>query len=360
MATELKLDYSLSTPKERTELVKQIIDNSPKNKLTKKYLEILGDYILAAMPKDERRQKKILTDNRLVTVNRHETSFEGLISKLENGEDGIYSMISTNRNQFITPQQTITEEDIAEIPELKRLRGVIENLEKQEKNAVGKNKYLLKKQIIELRQQQYIIKNAFNQPVRLQKNSFAIDNVQYDEKLYITEEDDVAAESGYLTLTNPQHISLLLCNYSNLKEDSYESFNNDMKYILEDLEQLVDETLEKDFPLYYDLLIYKIDGLQNIEIQKKLQETYGIKHSVEYISSLWRNKIPKMIAEKAKEKYLLWHYSSQAVGKWKKCSRCGQIKLANNRFFSKNKSSKDGFYSICKECRNKKTLQKKG
>ena len=41
-------------------------------------------------------------------------------------------------------------------------------------------------------------------------------------------------------------------------------------------------------------------------------------------------------------------------GKWKKCSRCGQIKLAHNNFFSKNKTSKDHFYSICKCCRNKK------
>ena len=130
-----------------------------------------------------------------------------------------------------------------------------------------------------------------------------------------------------------------------------------MNYILEDLEKLVDQTLEKDYPLYYDLLVYKIDGLQNIEIQQKLNETYGIKHSVEYISSLWRNKIPKMIAEKPKENYLLWHYENKATGKWKRCSRCGQVKLANNRFFSKNKTSKDGFYSICKECRNKKTTK---
>ena len=41
-------------------------------------------------------------------------------------------------------------------------------------------------------------------------------------------------------------------------------------------------------------------------------------------------------------------------GKYKTCSRCGQIKLAHNKYFSKNKTSKDGFYSICKACRNTK------
>ena len=85
-----------------------------------------------------------------------------------------------------------------------------------------------------------------------------------------------------------------------------------------------------------------------------VEENFGIKHSVEYLSSLWRNKIPKLIAEKAKENYLIWYYTFVEYGKWKRCSRCGQIKLAHNRFFSKNKTSKDGFYSICKCCRNKK------
>ena len=75
---------------------------------------------------------------------------------------------------------------------------------------------------------------------------------------------------------------------------------------------------------------------------------------MEYISSLWRNKIPKLIAEKAANDWLIWHFTMEEKGKWKRCSRCGQIKLAHNHFFSKNKTSKDGYYSICKDCRNKK------
>jgi hypothetical protein len=106
--------------------------------------------------------------------------------------------------------------------------------------------------------------------------------------------------------------------------------------------------------MYRDVLIYKIDGLKNNDIQRELEQKYGYRYSCEYISSLWRQKIPKMIAEQAKKEYLVWHYTENEVGTWKRCSRCGQIKLAHPYFFSKNKSSKDGFYSICKCCRNKK------
>jgi len=59
-----------------------------------------------------------------------------------------------------------------------------------------------------------------------------------------------------------------------------------------------------------------------------------------------------MIVETAKKDFLLWYYTNQEKGKWKKCSRCGEIKLAHNIFFSRNTSSKDGYYSICKDCRN--------
>lgn len=348
-----KLDYSLETPEERNELVKKIIDETPPEQLTNKYLEILTDYIIFAMDKEERKKKKILTDNRMVTVNKRETSFQGLAARLENGEDGIYNMIANDKNIIFTPKISITQKDIDDIPALKQLREAIDLVEKQFKAATGKKKFLLKKQLIEMRQDQYVIKNAYRQPMYFMNAVKSFNQVQLDENITITENGEVKSD-GIITFFDPKHISALLCNYSKLKEDSYGRFWSDSYFLMEDLDNLVDRTLKNDYPLYYDLLIYKIDGKQNIEIQSLLQEKHGIKHSVEYISSLWRNKIPKLISEKAQEEYLVWYYTTQEYGKWKKCSRCGQVKLAHNRFFSKNKTSKDGFYSICKCCRNKK------
>ena len=76
----LKLDYTIQDPRARNELVKKIIDQTPEEKLTPKYLETLSNYLIFAMDKEERKQKHILTDNRMVTVNKRETSFEGLIA----------------------------------------------------------------------------------------------------------------------------------------------------------------------------------------------------------------------------------------------------------------------------------------
>lgn len=348
-----KLDYSLQTPEERNELVKKIIDETPPEQLTNKYLEILSDYIIFAMDKEERKQKKILTDNRMVTVNKRETSFQGLAGQLENGEDGIYNMIANDKNIIFTPKICITQKDVDEIPALRDLRAAIETVEKQEKAATGKRKFMLKKQLIEMRQDQYVIKNSYRQPMYFTNAIKSFSKTNFDEKIEITKDGEVKS-NGLVSFFNPKHISALLCNYSKLKEDAWGKFWADSYFLMEDLDALIERTLKDDYPLYYDLLIYKIDGKQNIEIQTLLNEKHGIKHSVEYISSLWRNKIPKLLAEKAQEEYIVWYYTTQEYGKWKKCSRCGQIKLADNRFFSKNKTSKDGFYSICKCCRNKK------
>lgn len=353
MQTTIKLDYSLETPEERNELVKKIIDNTPSEQLTPRYLEILSDYIIFAMDKQERKQKQILTDNHMVTVNKRETSFEGLVGRLENGEDGIYNMIANDKNIIFTPKFQITQQDIAEIPELKQLVDAIAEVEKAEKKAVGKKKFLLKKQLIAMRQDQYVIRSAYKPPIYCMNAIKSFSKINFNENVSISGNDEIE-DNSLVSFFNPKHVSALLCNYSRLKEDAWGKFYSDSYFLMEDLDTLIEKTLRDSYPMYYDLLIYKIDGKQNLEIQSLLNQKHNVKHSVEYISSLWRNKIPKLLSEQAQEDYLIWYYTTQKKGKWKKCSRCGEIKLAHNKFFSKNKTSKDHFYSICKCCRNKK------
>lgn len=349
---DLKLDYTIQDPQERNELVKKIVDQTPDEELTPKFLEHLADYLIFAMDKEERRQRHILTDNRMVTVNRRETSFEGLIAKFENGEDGIYGLITEDKNIIFTPKISITDTDVDTVPGLRELRESIEQLEEAFKTAEGKQKYLLKRTIIEQRKQQYMLKSSYYQPINPTNITRGMQEVALDE--VITLDADGAISIKGFSLLNPDHISAVLCSYSKIKEEVWDKFNSDAYYMIIDLERLVDSVLEKDYPIYYDLVIYKIDGKTNDEIQQLLFESYGVKYSAEYLSSLWRKKIPKILAEAAQKDWLYWHFTFEVRGGWKKCSRCGQIKPAHNFFFSKNSTSKDHFYSICKCCRNKK------
>ena len=354
----IKMDWSLETAEERVEKVNEIIAKTPPEKLTPKYLDKLSEYIVYPIEKAERKKGYILTNNRMVTINKRETSYEGLVSKLENGEDGIYNMIINDKNVLLDQKKEITQEDLDTIPGLKELKDEIAKVEAAARVAVGKKKYLLKKQVIEMRQDQYVIKNAFRQPMYCRSLTKTLAKINLDEKIYLNDKDEVCS-TGAINFFTPPHIVALLCNYAGLKMETWDKFGADMRWMLIDLERLIDKALKEKYPIYYKLLIYKIDGKTNLEIQELLEDEFGIKHSVEYISSLWRNKIPKLISEQAENDWLEWHFTHEERGKWKRCTRCGQIKLAHNKFFSKNSTSKDHFYSICKECRNKAAREKR-
>jgi hypothetical protein len=94
----IKLDYTLQTPEERNELVQRILAEPRDTPLSPAYLDVLADYLILCMEKQERKEKNILTENRMTTVNKRETSYEGLVSQFENGEDGIYGIMTEDKN----------------------------------------------------------------------------------------------------------------------------------------------------------------------------------------------------------------------------------------------------------------------
>ena len=357
----IKMDYSLETPQERIEKLNEIIANTPPEKLTPQYLDKMAQYLIdLTLTKEEKKTKKIITSNRRITINKREMSFEGLASKLESGEDGIYSMITNDKNILFNPKRGITKEDIETVPGLKELIAAIEEVQAEFAVATGRRKYQLKRQIIEMQQDQYELKKSYKQPIYLMNITKSASRLNLDEKIIYDTEKNSVISTGMINLYNPDHISLLLCNYSNLKEECWDKFDSDIKWLISDLENLIDNVLREGYPIWYKILIYKIDKKTNAEIQQLIFEEFETLHTVEYISTIWRKKIPKLLAEKAEEKWLVWHFTVEEKGKWKKCSKCGQIKLANPRFFSKNNTSKDGFYSQCKECRSNNYKKKKG
>lgn len=286
---------------------------------------------------------EIITPNRMVTVNKRETSREGLVEKLEGGESAFHQLIKQDRNVILTPKVEITQADLDEVPGLQQLRDEIDKLQKiidENDNIPKKTLGKMKQMVIEMRRDQYVLKNAFRQPIFSRGNGTNIEEmIHYDT----------------VNLQDPEQVLALIINYTGLRSEFGDDNQSDIKWVLVDLDRIIEKSLKSKPSLKYILLL-KIAGASNAEIRDGLIRKYNIDHTQEYISSLYRNKIPEIIAETAREEWIENIFMNKLKGEYKRCSRCKQIKLASNRYFSINRTSSSNFYSVCKSCRNKKRL----
>lgn len=356
----LKLDYSLKTLEERRAFVQDIVDSG--EYLSPKQLGYMADYLLfVADSKQTGREKMsshpIITKNRDVTISKRQVSLEDTVASLSNGEDGLYAMIVDDKNLLLDNRSPITEDDISTIPGIKENFELIERLKRQLDSTDGRERYLIKQQIISTYKEIYSIKSSYTNTVakvRLNSQLRYMAHMPLEENVTL-DENNMPKTDGVISLLRPDHISFLLKYYSKLKGESSEDLNSDMHWLLIDLEDLAVKALLPDNEVLYDLLVWEVDGLSGAEIVRQMERKYGIVHSEQYFSTLWCKRIPKMIAETAQKRWLVWYYtfSSPEEAQWKICKTCGRKLLAHPLFFHKN-TSKDGFYSKCRDCRSKK------
>jgi len=348
------LDYSISTIEGRKKYVEQILQSEH---VKQAELSQLGDYLLFSKDKNQTKKEKkedypVLTTNRECTINKRQLSYEGLAEKLENGENGIYNLISDNHSQILDPKEPISQEDIDTIPGLADCMTVIKSLQKQYETASNYRKKQLKTALINTWKQAYLIKGS-HKGVAVKSKIRTLAGIEIPEKVCFTE-DMIPYSDSPLSLLNPKHISFLLKYYQILKQESWDMPYSDMKWHLIDLENFTEKALKQKYPILWDVLIWKIDGLTNKQIQEKVLNHHGEYHTEQYYSTVWKQRIPKLIAEQARKKYLFcFYWNRPAAASWKKCSKCGQVKIGHSLFFNKN-SNKSGWYSQCKECRSQK------
>ena len=75
-----KLDYSLETPEERKQFVEKLLTDYPQEIFTPAFLTVLGDYIIFAMDKKERKNKKL--KGQMKTLNEQKKSLQSSLDKL--------------------------------------------------------------------------------------------------------------------------------------------------------------------------------------------------------------------------------------------------------------------------------------
>lgn len=353
----MKLDTNLQTSEERLKYIEEYLANNPTPNETE--LDWIANYLTYPLDKEERlKDRLIMTPCRRKTIDDHETSYIDLASRFEAGEDAVEA-ISQSRTPIktnITPKKRpITQHDLETVPGLKTVRESIAFWEHMKKTSTGKKAYIAQHAYRDDSKLQYILRDSFYPPIGATVTpNFTALEPEYFSKEYVDSAGVVHGE-GY-TLLNADLDAELLRYYIKLKGKNWGKFN-DLWFLIADFENALFEAL-KDNAIFQLIVEAKWSGLENKDIVKEIDLDFGVTYTPEAISNIFCNKIPKMIAETYYDMFLDWWYLEKEKGTYKTCSCCGQTLLAHPRFFNRNSTSRDGFYSQCKKCRAEK--RKKG
>ena len=251
-----QLDYSITDLAQRQALVDTILKENPNP--SSKYLDILADYLISGSSSEKRA---ILTTNRLATINKRETSYENLVSKFENGEDGVYNLTTEDKNCLFQPKDPITDQDREEIPELAQATQAIAFWSNKLKNAEGRDRYIIKSALIDARKEQYAIRMSRKPPIHGNTNPVRVPTKPITLNGFITFDENGYCVPHGISLIDPKVVSALLCNYQYYK--SHAAHGSDLSYLLEELDKLIDQALANK-PILKTLIEAKIQELSNV------------------------------------------------------------------------------------------------
>lgn len=218
----------------------------------------------------------------------------------------------------------------------------------------GTDKYFkLRKMYGELVSDYNKVKELLTVPISFQ--SPTITSTKYDfntDTWYIDEDGSVVEVSKNLLLfSDPNTYKGLILNYSDLVHAYEDKFNDDIWAILKTFEDIVAKSNLNNEEIFVVSRLLK--GKDRSEIIDEYLNVFYKDISKQVLSNWINRTIPNKLANTYLELVNDWIYTYKIKGKYKKCSSCGEIKLiSNDRYFSKNSITKDGFQSVCKKCDN--------
>ena len=299
-----------------------------------KVLESFGTYILQP-DKEYRKKNKLKIYNDEIEFQKALKKEKATICKYgeQINEDDPMIILKPNKNIKLVPNRSISKEYIKEHKELQCYQELIDHL-----NEVQSDKEL---------------QNNINKKMNMNKNEgwykYKLDGMKSalrDDMSYV--------QSSYNPLYIPKK---LLKDNGSVTWDCLDTL--DVTHV-KPLLQLYREKDEYDFTLDIDCILYdsgqvlnkvKLTDKQN-EVLELWMHGATIKNIAKELNrdttTISRNLdiIVKNIVQAYEEQLEDWYYLNICKGEYKRCSKCGEVKLIN-KF---NKNGKKGLKPMCKIC----------
>ena len=395
------LDFNLVTSSERRDFIR----SKDLSKLTPKEIELCSNYILYG--KDEDKDLTSIVDRKEVQI---KTKFQSYSKTEPVSLDALLesptfneSLLRRTSTVYKKVKPKIDREKVKDIPGMKELWKEIDRVQRIIDINTGKVEmpedyqplsqktiYYLKHNLIEMRRDQYLLKDSalptlpppqnkatyygsiqdaqMNYPVyprgimRCENDKDFCEprsNKGKEVKVKNIEEEILQRQINnkpYFSFLDKNHIYQLILNYWEIKA----AIENIPDSPLHGLLWTLDFYIEKANLSEQQLLIVrdKKFRLPNKEISKNLEKELNITHQENYISTIW-NKITGLIADAAELNYDEW-INRNYDKSWKVCNCCHKELLRDPRNFVKKSKSTDGLTGRCKRCDKEIRQKKKG
>ena len=299
-----------------------------------KLLESLGTYIL--QPDSEYRKK-----NKLKIYNNEE-EFQRALKKEKShihkyceqiNEDDPMIILKPVQNIKLVPKRTINKEYINEHEELQCYQDLINHLNEIQKNKELQNN--INKKLNQNKNEGWFkykcdyMKSALKSDMEYVQNSY---NPLFIPKKLLKDNGSVTWDC--LDVLDTTHVKPLLQLY---REKEEYDFTSDIDCILYDLGQVLKKV--KFTKKQNEVLNLWMEGMTVKNIAKELNKPTGKVCN-------FLDRIVNKIVETYEEQLETWYYLNVCKGEYKRCSKCGEVKLVS-KF---NKNGKGGIRSICKIC----------
>lgn len=416
MQKPYSLDYSIETDVDRCKAIYDILDTltyMPSNQ----ELEQMASYILYG--KDTNGQNAVqrgeMTDGnkRYDSFKRTDDralSLDELLERPTTDEQEMNPKIQ--RSVYKAPRPTISRPKYnkktgelidpgdSNIPGMQDLWDSIDRLEKRILMAEGKlapdetfesppnsyRLYQMKHHLIEMRRQQYYLKDIFKPTLHFANMShpkpqyfdytcdawYWMPQEEWERKLqkpassrfpknidaYETKIENGITYVKWIVYKhtfdweNPKHIKALLTYYDQLYDLLHEKLDTDGNTFFFDMERY--RSMANLSPVRDFILQKKMHHFNYAEIIAELERQFGITYTENYLCAILTQEIPSKIALAAKRHRIS---IETPPNRRKTCSICHQLLPRDPLFFSRNSGRKDGFSSACKDCEKKKRIE---
>lgn len=387
--SSLGLDFTLVTDEQRAHYIDKLFqERGPNWTPTAKEQEIIANYLLYGVDdsgKSPVQSKEILGQSSIYSKKPPE-SLDQLVESPVFNEYSVSKIGS--RVQYKIPKPNLNREEykastsLNETQEMEQLWAQIDQIDtilrKQKDGLLNlplRRYYLLRHLLIELRRQQYTIKDFQKPQIQQHIQAIIYRGGDIDEGIFGVSDTIGVAPLGYYQKGNPIFENPGNPLNKEITPDHQIKFWFDFReenhiyqlvYFREELETqatLDPESALKDLlnTFEYYCAQAKLSTIQrkilelkqlhwtNEDIRQIVNKEFGTKYAAPYISTIFTHQICPSIAEAAVLHYDQYRYRKDS-SKWKICTGCGRRLLRDQRIFSKYTRAKDGLQSKCKEC----------